>query len=176
MTNTQRTEAFKHDCRIVNMKKEYPGYTGEIMWMVVSDLTEEEIISRYPVEIKPYLPFIHMTREMFEPIIESDNNNRTYRRRSVLHEELYGYEDGIFERFHTQLITNPFDQPDWTYLYEAIATLPVVQQRRIRMWAFDEMSIVEIAKAEETTWMAIKFSIECALKNLKELLADYPQN
>ena len=37
-----RTEAFKRDCRIVNMKMEYPGYTGEIMWMVVSDLTEEE--------------------------------------------------------------------------------------------------------------------------------------
>ena len=39
---TNKTEAFKRDCRIVNMKMEYPGYTGEIMWIVVSDLTEEE--------------------------------------------------------------------------------------------------------------------------------------
>ena len=72
---TNKKEAFKRDCRIVNMKMEYPGYTGEIMWMVVSDLTEEEIISRYPVEIKPFLPFIYMTREMFEPVVDWDRNN-----------------------------------------------------------------------------------------------------
>ena len=172
---TNKTDAFKRDCRVVNMKCEYPGYTGEIMWMVVSDLTEAEIISRYPAEIKPYMPFIHMTREMFQPIIESDNNNRTYRRRSVLHEELYGYEDGIFERFHPQLVTNPFDQPDWTYLYDAMAKLPPVQEKRIRMWIFEKLSVVEIAKEEGTTWMAIKFSIECGLRNLKELLTKHTE-
>ena len=40
---TNKTEAFKRDCRVVNMKCEYPGYTGDIQWMVVSELTEEQI-------------------------------------------------------------------------------------------------------------------------------------
>ena len=55
---TKKTEAFKRDCRVVNMKCEYPGYTGEIQWMVVSELSEDQIIATYPAEIKPYMPFI----------------------------------------------------------------------------------------------------------------------
>jgi hypothetical protein len=165
-----RTEAFKRDCRIVNMKMEYPGYTGEIMWMVVSDLTEEEIIATYPVEIQPYMPFVYMTREMFAPIVESDNNERTYRRRSVLHEDLYGYEDGIFERFHPNLVSDPFDHPDWTELYKAIAKLSTIQQSRIRRWAFEGMSFVEIAEQDGTTKQAIHDSIHYTLKKLKKFL------
>ena len=61
---TNKTEAFKRDCRVVNMKCEYPGYTGDIQWLVVSELTEEQIIATYPVEIKPYMPFIYMTRNV----------------------------------------------------------------------------------------------------------------
>ena len=167
---TNKTEAFKRDCRIINMKMEYPGYTDEAQWLIVSDLTETQIIETYPAEIKPYTPFIHMTREMFEPIVESDNNNRTYRRRSVLHEELYGYEDGIFERFHPELVTDPFDQPDWSELYTAIAKLSAIQQSRIRRWAFEGMTFVEIAEQDGTTKQAIHDSIHYTLKNLKKFL------
>ena len=169
---TNKTEAFKRDCRIINMKMEYPGYTDEIQWLIVSDLTETQIIETYPAEVKPYTPFIHMTREMFEPIVESDNNNRTYRRRSVLHEELYGYEDGIFERFHPQLVTNPFEEPDWTDLYAAIAKLPSVQQTRIQLWIFEGMTFVEIAKQEGTTKQAVQKSVSHALKKLKLFLTE----
>lgn len=169
---TNRNEAFKRDCRIVNMKMEYPGYTGEIMWMVVSDLTEEEIIATYPVEIQPYIPFIYMTREMFAPIVESDNNDRSYRRRSVLHEDLYGYEDGIFERFHPNLVSDPFDQPDWSDLHAAIAKLSTIQQSRIRMWAYEGMTFVEIAQQEGSTKQAVQKSVNHALQKLKKLLEE----
>ena len=58
----------KTDCRVLRMKQEYPGYTGDILWIIVSDLTEEQILERYPEEVKPYTPFVHMTREMYAPI------------------------------------------------------------------------------------------------------------
>lgn len=167
---TNKTEAFKRDCRVVNMKCEYPGYTGDIQWLVVSELTEEQIIATYPVEIKPYMPFIYMTREMFQPIIESDNNNRSYRRRSVLHEELYGYEDGIFERFHSELVVNPLDQEDLIDLKAAVAKLPVIQQRRLHMWIYEDLTIEEIAFRERTTWQAAQKSIKSALSTLRKTL------
>ena len=169
---TKKTEAFKRDCRVVNMKCEYPGYTGEIQWMVVSELSEDQIIATYPVEIKPYMPFIYMTREMFAPIVESDNNDRSYRRRSILHEDLYGYEDGTFERFHPELVIDPFDQPDWTDLHAAIAKLPSIQQSRIRMWAYEGLTFVEIAEREGTTKQAVHKSVTNALNKLKKLLEE----
>ena len=167
---TNKTEAFKRDCRVVNMKCEYPGYIGDIQWMVISELTEEQIIATYPVEIKPYMPFVYMTREMFEPIVESDNNNRSYRRRSALHEDLYGYEDGIFERFHPELVACPVEQEDLIDLKAAVAKLPVVQQRRLQMWIYEDLTIEEIAFREKTSWQAAQKSIKNALNTLRKLL------
>ena len=47
---TNQTTAFKTDCRVLRMKHEYPGYTGDIAWIIVSDLTTEQITERYPEE------------------------------------------------------------------------------------------------------------------------------
>lgn len=37
---------FQDECRVVNMKHEYPGYTGTVKWIVVSDLTEAQLMLR----------------------------------------------------------------------------------------------------------------------------------
>ena len=168
---TNKKEAFKRDCRVVSMKGLYPGYTGEIQWMIVSELTEEQIIETYPAEIKCYTPFVYMTREMFAPIAEADNNDRNHRRHSALHEDLYSYEDGLCERFHPELVSNPFDQPDWSELHAAIAKLPIIQQRRIHMWAYEGMSFVEIARFEGVAKQTVQESVGFALKKLKKLLS-----
>ena len=167
---TNKTEAFKRDCRVVNMKHQYPGYTGDIQWIVVSELTEEQIMATYPAEIKPYMPFVYMTSEMFAPIVAFDTNERTYRRRVALHEDIYGYEDGIFERFHPDLVSDPFDLPDWSNLYAAIAKLSALQQSRIRMWAFEGMTFVEIAQVENSTKQAVKKSVDHALKKMRKFM------
>ena len=172
MTNTQRTGAFKRDCRVVNMKLEYPGYIEDIQWLIVSDLTEKQIMEMYPEEVKYYTPFIYMTREMFAPIVESDNNNRKYRRRAALHEDLFGYEDGIFERFHSELFSDPFDQPDWSDLHAAISKLSTSQQVRVHLWAFEGMSFVEIAKQEGVAKQTDQESVASALKKMKKYLTE----
>ena len=47
MTNQEnRASAFRTDCRLVNMKQEYPGYTGKAKWMLVSSLPESEVMER----------------------------------------------------------------------------------------------------------------------------------
>ena len=141
---TNKKEAFKRDCRIVNMKMEYPGYTGEIMWMVVSDLTEEEIISRYPVEIKPFLPFIYMTREMFEPVVDWDRNNRKFSYRAHNLEDIFGYTDDMVEHFHPELIVNPDLTELRLYVKQALLKLTEVQRRRIVKYIYEEMTIEEL--------------------------------
>lgn len=52
ISNNNRIDQFKLDCKIINLKYEYPGYKGDIRWAIVSELTEEELLAKYPEEIK----------------------------------------------------------------------------------------------------------------------------
>ena len=166
---TNKTEAFKRDCRIINMKKEYPGYTGDILWLVISHLSEQEIKNEYPSEIKPFCPFIYMPEENFAPILEYRSNNRKNEIRA-LKMDAFSYEDEVFEAHHPELITNPFEQEDWSELYKAMKRLPEVQRRRIIKRYFYEMSIMQIAEEEGSTRQAVHKSIHIALNFLKNLL------
>ena len=40
-------EQFKYDCKVINLSYEYPGYTGEEKWAIITDLTEEELSKKY---------------------------------------------------------------------------------------------------------------------------------
>jgi RNA polymerase sigma-70 factor (ECF subfamily) len=166
---TNRTEAFKRDCRIINMKKEYPGYTGEILWLVISRLSEKELKEEYPSEIKPFCPFIYMPEENFTPILEYRSNDRKHEIRAQKM-DAFAYEDEVFEARHPEMIINPFDQEDWSELHEALNLLPDVQRRRIIKRYFYEMSIMQIATEEGSSRQAVNKSILTALDFLKKCL------
>ena len=42
----------KKDYVILNIEKEYPGYTGTEKWMIITDLTEDQFSKQYPKEYK----------------------------------------------------------------------------------------------------------------------------
>ena len=64
----ERQEQFKKECRIINLRYEYYGYIGNEKWAIVSELTEREIIKKYPEEIKGYTPFVLLSIEQGEAI------------------------------------------------------------------------------------------------------------
>lgn len=43
LTLTEQEELFAKDCKLINLKYEYDGYTGTEKWAVVTELTEEEL-------------------------------------------------------------------------------------------------------------------------------------
>lgn len=55
-------------------------------------------------------------------------------------------------------------------LHNLILKLPKIQKRRIIMYFFEEMTLKEIAKKEHCSIRAIQYSINIALKNLKNFL------
>ena len=59
----ERQEQFKRECRIINLRYEYYGYAEEEKWAIVSELSENEIITKYPEEIKIYEPFVLLSVE-----------------------------------------------------------------------------------------------------------------
>ena len=69
ISNINRLDQFKLDCKIINLKYEYTGYKDDVQWAIVTELSEEEILQKYPEEIKPYIPFIRLSvsqGEVFE--------------------------------------------------------------------------------------------------------------
>ena len=48
-------ELFAKDCKLMNLKYEYDGYTGTEKWAVVTELTEEELWDKYPDVIRQIL-------------------------------------------------------------------------------------------------------------------------
>ena len=55
-------------------------------------------------------------------------------------------------------------------LHKAIAELPDIQRRRLTLYYFGELTYEQIAETEGRTKMAIKFSIDAAIRTLKENL------
>ena len=57
-------------------------------------------------------------------------------------------------------------------LHQAIAKLPEKQRRRLVLYYFGEFTYEQIADMEGCTKRAVKFSVDIALKNLKEIFQE----
>ena len=51
-------EQFNKDCKVISTNSEYPSYTGIEKWIIITDLTEEELNSKYSEQVNPLRPFI----------------------------------------------------------------------------------------------------------------------
>lgn len=176
MKNTNQISAleiqFNNECKYINLRKEYPEFVGNEKWAIVSDLPEKEIREKYAVIIERFRPFLCLTFEQAKPIVQFHSNNRKHIRRNTNFGDAYGYDDTLFEKFHPELVFDPYQQQDWEFLNNAIDKLPEAQNRRIRKRFFQEMNNVEIAKEEGVSSQAVDLSIKSAIENLKSILAD----
>ena len=115
LTLEQQELLFANDCKLINLRYEYHGYTGTEKWAIVTELAEEELWVKYPDVIRRYTPFILLSMAQGEVIDESYRNNDKYEKRAKRTIDVYGYEDDISEQFHRELITpfvDPFEQAE----------------------------------------------------------------
>lgn len=101
---TEQEELFSTECKLINLKYEYQGYTGTEKWAVVSELSEKELFEKYPDVISRYTPCVLLSVEQGEVIAEAKRNDDKYEKRSSRTLDVYGYEDDITESFHKELI------------------------------------------------------------------------
>lgn len=84
LTLEQQELLFANDCKLINLRYEYHGYTGTEKWAIVTELAEEELWVKYPDVIRRYTPFILLSMAQGEVIDESYGNRqrqviRTYK-------------------------------------------------------------------------------------------------
>lgn len=189
MTDTlnNKQEQFKSECKLINLKYEYEGYTGKEQWAIITELTKQEILEKYPEEIKQYIPFVLLSAKQGDIIAEYTRIEDKYRKRQINNEDFYGYEDGFSEVFHKELIEPEFLLPDeekeiqlqekmkkkilqerLSLLGDALNTLTPIQRRRIEECYLNGKSSRKIAKEEGVNYSAVDKSIALALKKLRK--------
>lgn len=186
LTLEQQELLFANDCKLINLRYEYHGYTGSEKWAIVTELAEEELWGKYPDIIRRYTPFILLSMAQGEVIDESYRNNDKYEKRAKRTIDVYGYEDDISEQFHRELITpfvDPFEQAEEERIEEekeqlrqleiakvrkVLEMLKPVQRERLIKAILLGMSSRKIAKEEGVYYSVVDKSIAAARKNFKK--------
>lgn len=183
LTVNKQEELFAQDCKLINLRYEYSGFTGMEKWAIITELSEEALWDKYPDVISRYTPFILLSMAQGEVISESHRNNDKYEKRSKRTIDVYGYEDDIFEQFHPKSIApfiDPFDKAEEEQIEEekeklrqlelskvrqALSMLQPVQRERLLKSVLLGISSRKIAKEEGINYSSVDKSIAAAIKN-----------
>ena len=49
LTLAEQEELFAKDCKLINLKYEYSGYTGDERWAIITELSVKELWEKYPL-------------------------------------------------------------------------------------------------------------------------------
>ncbi len=177
MTTNKKYElelaAFKAECRVIDLKHEYTGYKEDVRWAIATALSEVTLRAKYGKIVAQYEPFLLLTEEHAKIIIQFHSNERKHKKRNAELGDAFCYEDSLFEKFHPELVENPFDNSsDMTWLYEAIDKLEPIKRERIKKHYIEGISVAEIAAAEGVSFQSVYKSIARALKNLEKILGN----
>ena len=82
LTLTEQEELFAKDCKLINLKYEYNGYTGDEKWAIITELSVKELWEKYPLVIERYSPFVHLSIAQGEVIDDANRNEDKYAKRS----------------------------------------------------------------------------------------------
>ena len=169
--------------KIYDFRQEYKDSRDEISHIIVTDLSVEEVISKLAeagIDINDLKPFIMLPLDYQDIFDESFRNNKKYEMRERFHHDMFGYEDGIFEKHHKEH-AHEFDYIEKIFRYgkrrkeeelklleKAIEQLTEVQQRRIKQHYYDQLNLSQIAERETRSGKAIRDSIRLALKKIQK--------
>lgn len=188
MTNTleNKQDNFKSECRLINLKYEYQGYTGDEQWAIVSELTEQEIFLKYPEEAGQYVPFVLLSVEQGEVIKDYIQIEDRYRKRRINNEDAFGYDDDLTQRFHSEVAVPDFieqQEIDEYYrkraelkmelLEKAIASLTEKQKKYLTLRYLYQKSAREIAREEGIAHQVIDRHILAGVKKFEKIFADF---
>lgn len=181
MENNTILNKFKGECQVINFKYEYPGYTGEVKFGIVTDLSEKELIDKYGEILGDYSPYILLDRSYAKIRKKFKKNERKHQWRIENTYDCFGYEDGEVENYHSELIGESgedqyLQQLANSVLYAALNRLTEVQKRRLTKYYFEGLTLEKIAEEESVHHTAVLKSIRSSLKKLKIILEKGSQN
>lgn len=180
LTLEQQELLFANDCKLINLRYEYHGYTGTEKWAIVTELPEEELWVKYPDVIRRYTPFILLSMAQGEVITEYQNYEARERMRQLRFGHAFDITDGEFEQYHPDVAIEPDYVAEYErkekngYLYIALSSLTPKQKLRVYKYFFCNESYAEISREENVDLTTVKESIESSIKKMRKILKNTP--
>ena len=182
-------EHFQSECKVINLKYEYEGYTGEEQWAIISELTKKELFEKYPEIVKQYMPFVLLSVEQGKAVYEFRRNESKFYKRSKYNEDAFGYDDELIGIFHSEVFVPDFIEQQITEEYEenrcqmkmklldkALSSLTEKQYNYLISRYVANKSARKIAEAEGVSHQAIEKYLNAAVKKVKKYLRDFSEN
>ncbi len=179
-------EEFKSECKVINLKYEYEGYIGEEQWAIVSELTEKELLEKYPDIVSHYIPFVLLSIEQGKAVYEFRRNESKFYKRSLNNEDAFGYDDELIGVFHSEVFVPDFVEQQITEEYEenryqlkmklldkALSSLTEKQYKYLIARYVANKSAREIAKEEGVSHQAIEKHLNTAIKKVKKIFEGF---
>lgn len=165
-------EQFYIDCEVIETKYEYPQYTGIEKWIIITDLTIEELHSKYAEQIAPLRPFIVLSRSFGKVRDEFRRNENKHYMRSVRSCSIYDFSEET-EQHHPEIATCSLEEEilnseELEKVQDAISQLKTIQRERLIKFFFEGKSMREIASEEGVNHSTVNKSINAAIKKLKK--------
>lgn len=137
-------EQFIQECKLINLNYEYPGYTGEEKWAIISDLTEEDIMRKYAELIQPYSPFLLLNSSFGEIRKNYIRNEKKHQMRAIRSIHIFDVDEE-FEEHHPEVATQSYEdeyeyQVEIEKIHQAIQKLKPIQKERIIKFFFEDKS------------------------------------
>ena len=102
-------EQFKYDCKVINLSYEYPGYTGEEKWAIITDLTEEELSEKYEEIISSYRPFIILSSLFGSVRADFIRNEDKFSKRAKRSISIFDFSEET-EEHHPEIAANDLEE------------------------------------------------------------------
>ena len=96
-------KSFEKECKIINLQKEYPQYRETVKYVIISKLTEDELVRRYGECLIRYKPYCLMNIDISDVLNEYWKNENKYRMRYIRNTDGQGYREGQTEQYSTVL-------------------------------------------------------------------------
>ena len=122
--------------------------SSNVEWCVEIDKSLFDAFDRFELED---ISFMHKVDKHYE---QTEQTEASLNKRAIKPQE--SVEEIVSQRMEVDK------------LHQAIARLPEKQRRRLVLYYFGEFTYEQIAEMEGCTKRAVKFSVDIALKNLKE--------
>lgn len=166
-------EQFIQECKLINLNYEYPGYTGEEKWAIITDLTEEELRKKYEEIISSYRPFIILSSLFGSVRADFIRNEDKFSKRAKRSISIFDFSEET-EEHHPEIAANDLEEEAISnetaeQVQAAIALLKPIQRERLIKYFFQGKSLLQIAAEEGKSYSTVYESYQAALKKLKKI-------
>ena len=166
------------DYIVVDLKKEYIDPVGGIQYVIISEISEQELLKRFGDEIKKYSPYVVADDDYLRFL----NSDYQHQRAEAYRDSEYRTPYSIGEKtnvgrvlFHNNMSLEEMVELKEQYekIISIIDRLPQQEQkRRIKKYLLDDKTQDEIALEEGVDQAAVCRSINRAKENIKKMLGN----